>query len=498
MRLRTLLLGTIVPALGILAAPVLGQGDSTVTALTNGAPADGSEVFYVVRTSASAPKARKLDIDDISAYVASVTGLGDLLGIELAGLGDGDCLVYDLGTETWQPGSCGGSGGGTVTSVAATFPSFLSVSGSPITTSGTLAVSLANQAANRVFAGPATGADAAPTFRALVSGDVPNNAADTTGNAATATALAANGANCSAGQAAAGVDASGAAEGCTAYLTDITGKTIGDLSDVDETGASTGEALVSDGSGSWAPSSAAVCLSNGTNCPASGLEGSTGATNNAVLVADGTGGATVKASSVTVDSGVVTATSLVLGTVPVGSAGTAADPILTVGTGSGVGFQFWEASGQIHLRDSAGTGYKILNLSAVAAAATPFPWRISNAGLDIGSGMCARFNGAAYFNAFDAYLCRTGAGALRIDSDGAGGAADLTVTGDVSVGDDLNITSAGGLARLGAMSGALPTCEAATARAVVFDQTGDLCACPPDGSEWYDVSDGLGTAGDCA
>lgn len=35
-----------------------------------------------------------------------------------------------------------------------------------------------------------------------------------TGNAATATALAANGANCSAGQAAAGIDASGAAEGC--------------------------------------------------------------------------------------------------------------------------------------------------------------------------------------------------------------------------------------------------------------------------------------------
>jgi hypothetical protein len=37
------------------------------------------------------------------------------------------------------------------------------------------------------------------------------------GNVATATALAANGANCSAGQAPLGVDASGAAEGCTAY-----------------------------------------------------------------------------------------------------------------------------------------------------------------------------------------------------------------------------------------------------------------------------------------
>lgn len=39
------------------------------------------------------------------------------------------------------------------------------------------------------------------------------------GNVATATALAANGSNCSAGQAAAGVNATGVAEGCAAYLT---------------------------------------------------------------------------------------------------------------------------------------------------------------------------------------------------------------------------------------------------------------------------------------
>ncbi len=48
----------------------------------------------------------------------------------------------------------------------------------------------------------------------LLSGDIPNNSANTSGNAATATALSANGTNCSAGQAALGVDASGNAEGC--------------------------------------------------------------------------------------------------------------------------------------------------------------------------------------------------------------------------------------------------------------------------------------------
>lgn len=62
---------------------------------------------------------------------------------------------------------------GTVTSVATTLPSFLAVAGSPITTAGTLAISLTTQVANLVFAGPATGSDAAPTFRTLVDDDIP-------------------------------------------------------------------------------------------------------------------------------------------------------------------------------------------------------------------------------------------------------------------------------------------------------------------------------------
>lgn len=69
--------------------------------------------------------------------------------------------------------SSGGGGGGTVTSVALTVPSFLSVSGSPITTSGTLAISLSNEPANTVFAGPTSGPSAPPTFRALVAADIP-------------------------------------------------------------------------------------------------------------------------------------------------------------------------------------------------------------------------------------------------------------------------------------------------------------------------------------
>jgi len=73
---------------------------------------------------------------------------------------------------------------------------------------------------------PSTGTVTATVFAGALTGAV-------TGNADTATALAANGANCGAGQWAQGVDASGAAEGCTAI----------DLDDVAENDGSTDVAI---------------------------------------------------------------------------------------------------------------------------------------------------------------------------------------------------------------------------------------------------------------
>ena len=64
------------------------------------------------------------------------------------------------------------SGVGTVTSVALTAPAEFTVSGSPVTTSGALAVTKANQSANQVWAGPTSGGAAAPAFRALVGADL--------------------------------------------------------------------------------------------------------------------------------------------------------------------------------------------------------------------------------------------------------------------------------------------------------------------------------------
>lgn len=67
-----------------------------------------------------------------------------------------------------------GKGSGSVTSVGLSLPSIFSVSGSPVSTTGTLTGTLATQSANTVFAGPTTGADATPTFRSLVSDDIPS------------------------------------------------------------------------------------------------------------------------------------------------------------------------------------------------------------------------------------------------------------------------------------------------------------------------------------
>ncbi len=101
----------------------------------------------------------------------------------LAGLGIGSVnqvLVVDAtGVPAWK--NLPSDAGGTVKSVGFTAPSIFSVIGTPITDSGTIALGLAPQAKNEVFVGPASGVNAAPTFRALTAADIPNlDAAQTT------------------------------------------------------------------------------------------------------------------------------------------------------------------------------------------------------------------------------------------------------------------------------------------------------------------------------
>jgi hypothetical protein len=75
--------------------------------------------------------------------------------------------------NTGQIGRQSLGGGGTVTSVALSAPApFAAVSGSPVNTSGTLALSFASQAANTFLASP-NGAAGVPSMRSLLAADIP-------------------------------------------------------------------------------------------------------------------------------------------------------------------------------------------------------------------------------------------------------------------------------------------------------------------------------------
>ena len=84
-----------------------------------------------------------------------------------------DLLAYDSALGYWKNNTFSGLGVGSVTSVALALPSIMSVSGSPVTTTGTLTGTLTTQSVNTLFAGPSSGAAAAPTFRALTTTDIP-------------------------------------------------------------------------------------------------------------------------------------------------------------------------------------------------------------------------------------------------------------------------------------------------------------------------------------
>ncbi len=65
-----------------------------------------------------------------------------------------------------------GGGTGTVTSVGLALPAELNVTGSPVTTAGTLTGAWATQTANKVFAAP-DGSTGTPAFRILTATDIP-------------------------------------------------------------------------------------------------------------------------------------------------------------------------------------------------------------------------------------------------------------------------------------------------------------------------------------
>lgn len=177
--------GLIVPTGFSASAAITTAGDITISADAQ----SGNKVYSSpANGSSGAPAFRALvalDIPDLSAAKITSGTLGITVGIGQGGTGQ---TTANAALNAFLPAQTSNSGKflktdgtdsswdstGTVTSVAATVPtSILSISGTPVSTTGTLAIDLVTQTANYVWAGPTTGAAANPTFRALVAADIP-------------------------------------------------------------------------------------------------------------------------------------------------------------------------------------------------------------------------------------------------------------------------------------------------------------------------------------
>jgi hypothetical protein len=179
-------------------SPVTDNGTLTATWVSQNA----NLVLASPDLSSGTPAFRKIESADITSINASTITSG-ILGVNYGGTGlnsipsagsflysngtgyvataaptsNGQILQYNDATDIWELVTP--SSGGTVTSVGLDLPaSVFSISGSPVTTSGTLTGTLIVQDKQKVFAGPITDPSAQPTFRLLEATDIPSLSTD--------------------------------------------------------------------------------------------------------------------------------------------------------------------------------------------------------------------------------------------------------------------------------------------------------------------------------
>lgn len=164
-------------AILIFAALCAARAQTPISALPAATPATTDAIPFVTMGTTPKVTARTTPADLFSLLQPSHIGAPNKNGngakfqLFTGGFTTGHMSVFDASGNLTDGGA---PASGTVTSVGLSVPGVLfSVSGSPVTTSGTFSFSLLTQNANKVFAGPTTGADATPTFRALVAADLP-------------------------------------------------------------------------------------------------------------------------------------------------------------------------------------------------------------------------------------------------------------------------------------------------------------------------------------
>lgn len=154
----------------VTVTPVTGTG-GVLTAVFEDQP-EGTFFAAPISGGSGTPAFRAIELCDLppldmgQIYIGTSPASDPVVSTLTAGLGI--TITPGVGTITIS------GTGGTVTSVGLTAPAEFVVAGSPVTSSGTLAVTKAVQAAHTVWAGPSVAGPAAvPTFRALVSDDIP-------------------------------------------------------------------------------------------------------------------------------------------------------------------------------------------------------------------------------------------------------------------------------------------------------------------------------------
>lgn len=137
-------------------------------------------LLYFRATAANATTTPTYNANGTGAHVITKKGGGALAAGDIPNLGEME-IRYNLANTRWELYNPASTAAATVTSVALAMPALFSVSGSPVTSSGTLTAAFANQNANLVFAGPASGGAATPGMRSLVNTDLPSQGGITPG-----------------------------------------------------------------------------------------------------------------------------------------------------------------------------------------------------------------------------------------------------------------------------------------------------------------------------
>jgi len=148
---------------------VTGSPITTAGTITLGKVDQSANLFYAGPTSGGAvpPAFRAINPLDLPTGILAIKIAGG--GVDDVEFGYLDGVTSAIQTQL--------NAKGTVNSVALASPPEFTVSGSPVTGSGTLTFSKASQSANQIYAGPASGVLAVPTFRSLVAADIPSGIA---------------------------------------------------------------------------------------------------------------------------------------------------------------------------------------------------------------------------------------------------------------------------------------------------------------------------------